>query len=99
MLRQKYGASKIALAHHKNDNAETLFMNLIRGAGLNGLAGIKPVIGSYVRPLLCLERREIEGFLEENGISYQTDQTNLTDDYTRNKIRNRVIPYLETQRT
>lgn len=94
---QKYGASKIALAHHKNDNAETLFMNLVRGAGLNGLAGIKPVIGSYVRPLLCLERREIEGFLEENGISYQTDQTNLTDAYTRNKIRNRVIPYLETQ--
>lgn len=94
---QKYGASKIALAHHKNDNAETLFMNLVRGAGLNGLAGIKPVSGSYVRPLLCLERREIETFLEENGISYQTDQTNLTDDYTRNKIRNRVIPYLEEQ--
>lgn len=94
---QKYGASKIALAHHKNDNAETLLMNLVRGAGLNGLAGIKPVSGNYVRPLLCLERREIEGFLEENRISYQTDQTNLTDAYTRNKIRNRVIPYLETE--
>lgn len=94
---ERYGAAKIALAHHKNDNAETLLMNLARGTGLNGMTGIKPVRGNYVRPLLCLERREIEEFLEQNGISYQTDQTNLTEDYTRNKIRNRVIPYMETQ--
>lgn len=94
---QKYGAAKIALAHHKNDNAETLLMNLVRGTGLNGMTGIKPVRDRYVRPLLCLERREIEGFLEQNGIRYQTDQTNLTEDYTRNKIRNRVIPYMENQ--
>ena len=80
---QKYGAAKIALAHHKNDNAETLLMNLVRGTGLNGMTGIKPVRDRYVRPLLCLERREIEGF--------------LTEDYTRNKIRNRVIPYMENQ--
>ena len=92
---ERYGAAKIALAHHKNDNAETLLMNLARGTGLNGMTGIKPVRGNYVRPLLCLERREIEEFLEQNGISYQTDQTNLTEDYTRNKIRNRVIPYMK----
>ena len=83
---QKYGAAKIALAHHKNDNAETLLMNLVRGTGLNGMTGIKPVRDRYVRPLLCLERREIEGFLEQNGIRYQTDQTNLTEVFKENCV-------------
>lgn len=96
VLEEK-NADKIALAHHENDNVETLLWNLCRGTGLRGLGGIRPVTGKYVRPLLCVSRKEIERYLEEKGISYCIDETNLSDDYTRNRIRNHVIPYLEEQ--
>ncbi|MCB6203753.1 tRNA lysidine(34) synthetase TilS [Extibacter muris] len=96
VLKQK-GGTKIALAHHQNDNVETLLLNLCRGTGLKGIGGIPPAEGVWIHPLLCLKRKEVESYLEERGISYCTDETNLEDGYARNKIRNHVVPYLEAE--
>ncbi len=92
-LSERYGA-KIATAHNADDNVETVVFNLIRGAGLNGLGGIKPVRGNIIRPLIRIERADIEEYLNENSIPFVTDSTNLTDDYTRNKIRHLIVPVM-----
>ena len=84
----------IAVAHHEDDVAETLLMNLLRGSGLRGAGAIRPVRDNVIRPLLCVTRREIEGYLQEKGIGYCTDSTNAENIHTRNKIRNEVMPYL-----
>ena len=86
---------KIALAHHMNDQAETVLFNLIRGTGIRGLRGITPVRGRYIRPLLCLNRQEIEAYCHANGICYRHDATNNDTGLSRNRIRLNVIPELE----
>lgn len=93
-LSQKYGA-KIATAHTASDNAETILFNLTRGAGLNGMCGIKHIRGNIIRPLINMTREDIEKYCYLNGINYMTDSTNLEDEYTRNVIRHNVIPVLK----
>lgn len=93
-LRKELSATAIAVAHHKDDSAETLLLNLIRGTGIRGLRGIQPKNGYIVRPLLCVGREEILDYLKWRGEEFVTDSTNLTSDYTRNKIRLEVIPKL-----
>ena len=84
----------IVTAHNANDNAETVVFNLVRGAGANGLCGIKPVFGKVYRPLIHLSRNEIIGYCVDNNIEYVTDSTNSDTDYTRNRIRHMVLPQL-----
>ena len=94
---RKYGGTRIALAHHQEDNAETFFLHLARGSKLKGLAGIYPVKGMYIRPLLCVSRGQIENFLEERNIPYCTDATNTDEVYLRNRVRKNVIPYFREE--
>lgn len=94
-LRQDISAEDICVAHHKDDNVETVLINLVRGTGLNGLIGIRPKNGRIIRPLLCIGRSEIVDFLDSIGQNYVTDSTNLVDDVVRNKIRLNIIPQLQ----
>jgi tRNA(Ile)-lysidine synthase len=91
-------ADRVALAHHQNDQAETMIFRLMRGTGLRGLRGMEPVRGSYIRPLLCVTRREIERQLEEEGLPWVEDGSNQELLYTRNKIRHQVVEPMEAIR-
>ena len=90
----RLNCDRIATAHNLNDNAETVLMNLCRGAGTRGLAGIPPVRGRLIRPLLQTSREEIEEYLTQHGIPHIEDSSNRTDSYTRNRIRHQMIPLL-----
>lgn len=87
--------AKVATAHTASDNAETLLFNLTRGSSLSGAAAIPPKRGNIIRPLITVTREEIEYYCESNSLAYVTDSTNLSDSYTRNKIRHKVIPALK----
>ena len=91
-------SQKIAIAHNKNDKAETIIMNLLRGAGLTGLKGIEPIRNNkYIRPILEMERNEIEEYCEYNSLNPRIDKTNFENTYTRNKVRNIIIPYIKDE--
>jgi len=89
------GADKIATAHTMDDNAETIILNLARGAGTNGMSGIPPVRDTVIRPLLRITREDVISFLNERDIPYVEDSTNSLDIYTRNKVRHSIIPLLK----
>ena len=91
---EKNASQLIATAHNADDNLETVIFNLTRGTALDGLCGIPPKRGRIIRPVLLCTRAEIEQYCEKNNIPFVTDSTNLSDDYTRNKIRHNIIPKL-----
>ena len=94
-LRQQLGYDKIAVAHHADDQAETFFINLLRGAGLNGLKGMKPQNGVVIRPLLWASREQIRQYVIDNQITWREDHTNAETVYLRNKIRNQLLPLFD----
>lgn len=94
-IQREIGADYIAVAHHKNDQAETVLHNLCRGTGITGLSGMKVERDKIIRPLLCAEREEIEEYLKIKGQPYQIDSTNKDNRYTRNMWRNEIIPLMK----
>ncbi|WP_312070932.1 tRNA lysidine(34) synthetase TilS [Anaerotignum propionicum] len=94
-FEQERQGGMIAVAHNKNDQGETVLMRLCRGAGVSGLTGIRPVREFIIRPLLFCTRKEIEEYCQDKGLSYCEDSTNRENNYTRNRIRNQVLPLLE----
>lgn len=94
-ILEKTKASKIALAHHGNDRAETMLFHLCRGTGIKGLVTMKPVEGMFIRPLLWAERSEIEAYVKTKGYGFVEDGTNESLDYTRNRIRHQIVPIME----
>ena len=94
-LRQQLGYDKIAVAHHADDQAETFFINLLRGAGLRGLKGMQPQNGVVIRPLLWASREQIHQYAVDNNITWREDHTNAETIYLRNKIRNQLLPVFD----
>lgn len=92
------GANKIATAHNANDNAETVLMNIFRGTGTQGLKGIEPIRDEkFIRPIIECERADIENYCEQNNLNPKIDLSNFENEYTRNKIRNIIIPELKKE--
>lgn len=98
-IMEETGAKAIAVGHHKNDNAETMLLNIVRGTGIRGVCAIQPINGNIIRPLLCLRHEDILEYLKDKKQDYITDSTNLEDIYSRNKIRLNVLPLLQSINT
>jgi len=97
LIAKKWGCTKIVTAHNLSDNTETILMNLFNGTGLSGLMGIPIQRGNIVRPLICLSKQEIFEYLQKEKINYRVDSSNLSDDFRRNYIRNRIVPLIKTK--
>ena len=95
--RRFFGADKIAVAHHMDDQAESIMLHLVRGSGLRGLCGMAPKRENIIRPLLCLCKADIEDYLVSENLPYCTDATNFVADGTRNRLRLETIPYLKRE--
>lgn len=95
-IRMEHGYDKIAVAHNLNDNTETLLINLIRGTGISGLTGMKPLSNRVIRPLLFATREEIASYADRYGVAFREDKSNSETKYTRNRIRHLVLPLLRT---
>lgn len=96
-VQKETNSNKIAIAHNSNDNVETIIMNVIRGSGLSGLKGIEAISGKYIRPLIETSREDIEYYCDEKNLNPRHDESNDVNIYTRNKIRNIVIPYIKKE--
>ena len=96
-ILERTNAQKIAIAHNKNDKVETVLMHILRGSGINGLKGIEPKREKYIRPLIECERNEIEEYCNEKNLQPRIDKTNFENEYTRNKVRNLLIPYIQKE--
>lgn len=94
-ILHKHGGGKIAVAHNKNDQAETLLLRIMRGTGLDGLSGMEFIKDDIIRPILNVSRSDIEEYIKENNIETVLDKTNLMPIYSRNKVRLELIPYIE----
>ncbi len=95
-IKTQFNFTLIATAHHQDDSIETFFINLLRGSGIRGLHGILPKQGDIIRPLLFVNKVEIETFAKKNKLKFRRDSSNNTDKYLRNKIRHKLIPLLNT---
>ncbi|MCM1518825.1 MAG: tRNA lysidine(34) synthetase TilS [Pseudoflavonifractor sp.] len=96
-LRRDMEADAVAVAHHRDDNIETFFLNLLRSTGIAGLTGMRPRRDDIIRPLLCVSRDEILAYLDARSLTYVTDSSNLSNDYRRNKLRNIILPTIERE--
>ena len=94
-IRKAHHYDWIAVAHHRDDQLETFFLNLARGTGISGLTGMKAIQGKVVRPLLFATRKEIENYASEKQLKYREDSSNLQTDYLRNKVRHLILPMME----
>ena len=94
LMMKEHGYDRLATGHNLNDQAETVFMALMRNYGWKGLAGIRPIKGNYIHPLLCLSRREIIQYAESKGIDWMEDSSNLKLNYLRNRVRHQLMPQI-----
>jgi len=93
-VARRGGHTKIAVGHHRDDRAETVLFNLFRGSGRQGMVGMRPIRDNLIRPLYDLNRDDIMKYLEENRLDYMIDASNKSTKYTRNRIRNRILPLI-----